>query len=321
MFWADLKLIIIKSCTSSIAHRLTLSFDAIRHYPKVLSFRLLMSGSLFLSNTRHLPLRNVLTIPPVIVGPASTAISLQHTLAPQGYTKPPCRLIYVLSAPPKHANIIGSANVIQHLRSPKIATSQAGRKQSRGFNQSAARQQTFRHRVPYRPSKGNVITKVEASPNAFRGVNKEPKIEKRPEWQKHKLALREKFGNSTWNPQKRLSPDALEGIRELHEQNPDKYTTAVLAEHFKVSHEAIRRILKGRWRPNDGERLERRERWERRGQSIWARWASMGMKSPRRWRDKDKSLMLPSHRNEGEQRPRRIISQNSVHAPLSEEIL
>ena len=281
---------------------------------------LLMSGSSFLGNARHLPLTNFLTTSIVIVGPASTAIPIRHPLAPQGHRKSPCRLIYILSAPSEHVDIGGSVRNIENLRSPEITASQAGSKHLRGYSQIAVRHPKFRHEVPCRAPKGNVATRAEAYPNAFRGVEKDPKIEKRPEWHRHKLALRQKFGNSTWNPQKRLSPDALEGIRELHEQSPDKYTAPILAEHFKISHEAIRRILKGRWRPNDGEKLERRERWERRGQSIWARWTSLGMKPPRKWRDKDKSLILPSHRNEEKDRPCRIINQSSRHTPLSEKM-
>lgn len=107
----------------------------------------------------------------------------------------------------------------------------------------------------------------------------------RESWQVQKKALLEKFGSSGWSPRKRLSPDALEGIRMLHSQSPDKYTTPVLADHFQVSPEAIRRILKSKWRPNEEEEAKRRERWDKRGESIWSQMVEIGIKPPKKWRE------------------------------------
>ena len=104
-------------------------------------------------------------------------------------------------------------------------------------------------------------------------------------WQVQKKALLEKFGSSGWSPRKRLSPDALEGIRMLHSQSPEKYNTPVLAHHFQVSPEAIRRILKSKWRPNEDEEVKRRQRWDKRGESIWSRMVEIGIKPPKKWRD------------------------------------
>lgn len=103
-------------------------------------------------------------------------------------------------------------------------------------------------------------------------------------WQIQKSALSKKFGSSTWSPRKRLSPDSLEGIRALHAQYPDKYTTAELADQFKVSPDAIRRILKSKWRPNDDEDEQRRARWNKRGVKIWSQMNELGVKPPRKWR-------------------------------------
>lgn len=104
-------------------------------------------------------------------------------------------------------------------------------------------------------------------------------------WQVQKQALAQKFGSSGWAPRKRLSPDALEGIRSLHSQFPEKFTTPVLANHFQVSPEAIRRILKSKWRPKENEEAERRERWNKRGESIWRQMVEIGIKPPKKWRD------------------------------------
>ncbi|EUC39010.1 hypothetical protein COCCADRAFT_420 [Bipolaris zeicola 26-R-13] len=107
----------------------------------------------------------------------------------------------------------------------------------------------------------------------------------RPAWQVQKEALKEKLGGEAWNPRKKLSPDTMEGIRHLNSTQPDKFTTPVLANHFKVSPEAIRRILKSKWRPSDEEYEERMERWNKRGERIWSNLVEMGVKPPKRWRD------------------------------------
>jgi hypothetical protein len=100
----------------------------------------------------------------------------------------------------------------------------------------------------------------------------------------HKAALKEKLNGEQWRPTKRLSPDALDGIRALHQQYPERYTTPVLAKQFEVSTEAIRRILKGKWRPTGDEADDRRKRWERRGKKIWEERAEKGEKPPQKWR-------------------------------------
>ncbi|KAI4215778.1 MAG: hypothetical protein LQ351_001765 [Letrouitia transgressa] len=104
------------------------------------------------------------------------------------------------------------------------------------------------------------------------------------EWQTQKAALAAKFKGADWSPRKRLSPDAVDGIRELHAQNPDLYTTPVLAQQFQISPEAVRRILKSRWKPSEEEQQRRRQRWEKRGQNIWNELAEQGMKPPKKWR-------------------------------------
>ncbi|KAI6862052.1 hypothetical protein KC338_g6375 [Hortaea werneckii] len=107
---------------------------------------------------------------------------------------------------------------------------------------------------------------------------------KRETWQVQKQALNHKFGEAGWQPRKRLSPDTIEGIRALHASDPAAYTNATLSEHFKVSPEAIRRILKSKWRPNDQEAEDRRIRWERRGAKKWHDMAEQGVRPPSKWR-------------------------------------
>ncbi|KAH6621407.1 hypothetical protein B0J18DRAFT_226150 [Chaetomium sp. MPI-SDFR-AT-0129] len=116
-----------------------------------------------------------------------------------------------------------------------------------------------------------------AKPNAKKSTPKES-------WRIQKEALKEKFPDG-WNPRKKISPDALAGIRMLNKQFPETYTTAALAQKFEVSPEAIRRILKSKWTP-DAETEERREtRWHERGKQVWSKWAALGKKPPRKWRE------------------------------------
>ncbi|KAL7809807.1 hypothetical protein V8C44DRAFT_126616 [Trichoderma aethiopicum] len=132
---------------------------------------------------------------------------------------------------------------------------------------------------PARPSSGesNPPDPAAAQPSGEPGPRpKEP-------WKLHKAALKEKFPEG-WQPRKRLSPDALAGIRALNAQFPDVYTTAALADKFQVSSEAIRRILKSSWRPSADEEEERQQRWFRRGKQVWEQKAALGIKPPQRWR-------------------------------------
>ncbi|OJD17232.1 hypothetical protein AJ78_02669 [Emergomyces pasteurianus Ep9510] len=99
-------------------------------------------------------------------------------------------------------------------------------------------------------------------------------------WQIQKLALKKKFPEG-WNPRKRLHPDTLDTIRHLHQQDPTKYSTPVLAQEYKVSPEAIRRILKSKWQPSADVAAERRERWEKRRKRIWNQLAEIGVRPHR----------------------------------------
>ena len=107
-------------------------------------------------------------------------------------------------------------------------------------------------------------------------------LPKQPEtWQVQKKALTKKFQNG-WNPRKKLSPDAVEGIRGLHAQDKEKYSTEALSEHFKVSPEAIRRILRSKWRPKDEKAMEeRRQRWAKRHDKIWDFKSQLGLRPER----------------------------------------
>ncbi|KAL4254750.1 Required for respiratory growth protein 9, mitochondrial [Abortiporus biennis] len=77
----------------------------------------------------------------------------------------------------------------------------------------------------------------------------------------HRKTLKEAFPEG-WNPPRKLSRDAMQGLRALHHHDPETFSTAVLAEKFKISPEAVRRILKSKWQPSKEQiaRLLARER-------------------------------------------------------------
>ncbi|KAM0430480.1 hypothetical protein ACHAPT_005827 [Fusarium lateritium] len=154
----------------------------------------------------------------------------------------------------------------------------------------------------YQPRKKADFQKTKWSKNVKRETSSPPKREfkgvsvERPKgpapgepqskaemWKAQKAALKEKFPEG-WRPRKRLSPDALAGIRALNAQFPDVYTTAALAQKFEVSPEAIRRILRSKWAPSAEEEESRQERWFRRGKNVWEQKAALGIKPPQKWR-------------------------------------
>lgn len=100
---------------------------------------------------------------------------------------------------------------------------------------------------------------------------------KRPQWQIQKEALEKKFEDG-WHPRKKLPPDSLDTIRHLNATKPDVWTTPVLADQFKVSPEAIRRILKSKWQPTEEERERREERWVERHRRIFSHMEELGLR-------------------------------------------
>ena len=167
-------------------------------------------------------------------------------------------------------------------------------------------------------SKGAMLstrsTKAFIDPRTGTQSNKD----QREPWQTQKKALSEKFGPTGWLPRKRLSPDTLEGIRALHSHYPDKFTTPILADQFKVSPEAIRRILKSKWRPKDEEEERRRRRWEKRGESIWSQMVEMGIKPPKKWRDMGVGKSRERKPARSKQLQSRIKSNSITSSPRSQ---
>ena len=106
---------------------------------------------------------------------------------------------------------------------------------------------------------------------------------KAPAWLLYKQALKEKFPEG-WNPRKKISPDAMEGMKALHAQYPEECNRKVLAAHFKISQEAVRRILKSP-KKTDFEEARRRQAWAKRYDRIWDSMSQIGLR-PKRQRNR-----------------------------------
>lgn len=84
---------------------------------------------------------------------------------------------------------------------------------------------------------------------------------------KHRQRMNKDFPEG-WNPPRKLSREAMDGLRVLHRHDPATFTTPVLADRFKISPEAVRRILKSKWQPNKDERTKLLEKDRRRKQEF-----------------------------------------------------
>lgn len=58
-----------------------------------------------------------------------------------------------------------------------------------------------------------------------------------------------------WDPPKKLSRDQMEQVRSLHKLDPERFDVPALKEQFKISSEAVRRILRSRWVPAEMRRV------------------------------------------------------------------
>ncbi|CAG7931992.1 unnamed protein product [Penicillium olsonii] len=158
-----------------------------------------------------------------------------------------------------------------HRRQPKVQQKDSERKTGRSDRERRQFRNEKRREEKKRPRNWQ-----EEKAKARQDFEKQKK--RKPEnWQVQKAALKQKFTGG-WNPPKKLSPDALDGIRHLHAKAPEQFTTAVLAQEFEMSPEAIRRILKSRWRPTEDEMESRRKRWEKRHDRIWSRMSELGLR-------------------------------------------
>ncbi|KAL6948495.1 hypothetical protein ACO0QE_000961 [Hanseniaspora vineae] len=120
---------------------------------------------------------------------------------------------------------------------------------------------------------------VEKGVTLVQNASEANKTKKKPEWLVQKLALKSKFEH--WNPTKKLSRDEMDNVRLLKEKMPYLNNTDI-GNHFKISPEAVRRILKSRFSPKtERERQGLEDRWIRRGERIQAQLGELAQQSRR----------------------------------------
>jgi len=69
------------------------------------------------------------------------------------------------------------------------------------------------------------------------------------EYKMHRETIRKEFPEG-WAPPRKLSREAMDAVRQLHRLDPEKFNTPMIADKFKISPEAVRRILKSKWEPS-----------------------------------------------------------------------
>ncbi|KAF3914410.1 hypothetical protein ABW21_db0207023 [Orbilia brochopaga] len=97
-----------------------------------------------------------------------------------------------------------------------------------------------------------------------------------PAWKIHKDAVKKKLAGKDWNPMRRLSPAAVATLKQLRAENPGM-TVEEFAPIFKISPDALRRILRSKWTPTVEQEEDRMERWRRRGDKVWGKWVEDGV--------------------------------------------
>ena len=178
------------------------------------------------------------------------------------------------------------------------------------FSSFASRSQQLSRASSQTRPRTQVPQAAKASPKSKAVQPKAVEPKPKEPWQIQKAALKEKLEGQAWNPRKRLSPDTMEGIRHLHQTQPQRFSTPVLAQYFKISPEAVRRILKSKWRPSDEEAEERLRRWDKRGERIWSNMVEMGVKPPKRWREMGVGRAEPGQKPKWKSTHRNMIPVN-----------
>jgi hypothetical protein len=82
------------------------------------------------------------------------------------------------------------------------------------------------------------------------------------EFAAHNASIKKAFPDG-WSPPRKLSREAMDGLRHLHSFDPETFTTPVLADKFRISPEGVRRILKSKWEPTREQRARYAERERR----------------------------------------------------------
>lgn len=117
---------------------------------------------------------------------------------------------------------------------------------------------------PNSPRIQTYSTKKDKSEEVFKTKIKQKEketLQNLPEWTKRDETIRKRYGE--WKPTHKLSRQQIQDIRNIKDKMPHMKTIE-LSNHFKISPEAIRRILKSSWVPSDADEEQIRLRGEKR---------------------------------------------------------
>lgn len=69
------------------------------------------------------------------------------------------------------------------------------------------------------------------------------------EYRAHRATIKRMYPEG-WAPPRTISREAMETLREMNKRDPVHFRVPVLAAKFKISPEAVSRILKSKWQPS-----------------------------------------------------------------------
>lgn len=88
-------------------------------------------------------------------------------------------------------------------------------------------------------------------------------------WKRQMFALKERFPQG-WDPKRRLSRDEMEDLRQRKRAHPE-LNNSQLGDMYRVSPEAVRRVLRSTWAPKGDAAQRVQKRWKRRGERLGAK--------------------------------------------------
>lgn len=122
---------------------------------------------------------------------------------------------------------------------------------------------------PKSMSKGKEKAK-EVDPDEHPHPQEKPSLSQYPSYRRHRDEIKRLFP-AGWNPTRKLSREAMDGLRLLNKHDPETFNTPTLAERFKISPEAVRRILRSKWTPSKEEQAKLLEKERKRRVEAIAR--------------------------------------------------
>ncbi|KAI8969400.1 hypothetical protein BD414DRAFT_428661 [Trametes punicea] len=120
----------------------------------------------------------------------------------------------------------------------------------------------------YEDDEPDVEASTSTHPRSHTPFPAKPELKPTPlEYVAHRQTMKKKFPDG-WAPPRKISREAMDSLRSLHMLDPRTFSTPVLAERFRISKEAVRRILKSKWEPTREERARLAAK-ERKAREEW----------------------------------------------------